>query len=151
MDAIDRRPSDDPIDAIAAARRAFVEAVDRRDPLGLGDAYTLDARLLAPSAELIAGRSSIARFWEAGIDAGLETVEVDLLDLEIGPDGAAATEIGRYVLRLAPTSGELVEERGRYLIVHRRDADGVWRRATETFSPDDRASPARTGRRTPDG
>lgn len=147
MDAIDPRPSDDPIDAIAAARRAFVGAVDRRDPVGLGDAYTIDARLLAPSAELIAGRSSIARFWEAGIDAGLETIEMDLLDLEVGPDGAAATEIGRYLLRLASPSGERIEERGRYLIVHRRERDGTWRRATETFSPDDRPSPAgRAGR-----
>jgi hypothetical protein len=30
-----------------------------------------------------------------------------------------------------------VVDRGRYLLVYRREADGAWRRAAETFNPGD--------------
>jgi ketosteroid isomerase-like protein len=73
---------------IAEVRRAFIAALHRGDPTGAAAFYTDDARLLAPSAEVLTGRAAIARFC------------------------------------------------GRYLLVHRREADGSWRRAVETFNPD---------------
>jgi hypothetical protein len=36
-------------------------------------------------------------------------------------------------------------DRGRYLVVHRVEADGRWRRAAEMFSPDPGAGPERWG------
>jgi ketosteroid isomerase-like protein len=125
------------IEEIAAARQAFIAALHRRDASGAALAYTSDARLLAPSAELLAGRPSITRFWQAGIDAGVDSIELQALDVEIEPGGGAACEIGRYVLRLTSPSGDAVVDRGRYLLVYRRDADGAWRRAAETFNPGD--------------
>jgi ketosteroid isomerase-like protein len=122
---------------IAAARFTFIAALRRGDAVGAATAYTGDARLLAPSAELLTGRSSIASFWQAGIDAGVDWIELYALDLEIEPGGDTACEIGRYVLRLTSPSGEAVVDRGRYLLVYRREADGSWRRAAETFSPGD--------------
>ena len=126
-----------PEDAIAAARLAFIAALRRGDAIAASGAYTNDARLLAPSAELLAGRASIARFWQAGIDSGVDSIELHALDLEIEPGGETACEIGRYLLRLTAPSGEAVVDRGRYLLLYRREADGTWRRAAETFNPGD--------------
>jgi ketosteroid isomerase-like protein len=109
-------------------------------------AYTDDARLMAPSAELLAGRPSIARFWQAGIDAGVDSIELHAVDLVIESDDTAH-EIGRYVLRLTSPSGEAVVDRGRYMLVYRREADGAWRRAAETFNPED--APSREGEAMP--
>lgn len=105
--------------------------------LAAAAAYTLDARLLAPSAELLMGRDAIASFWQAGIEAGVDGIELQALDLEVDPGGESALEIGRYVLRLNSSSEAAVEDRGRYLLVYRREGDGVWRRAAETFNPGD--------------
>jgi ketosteroid isomerase-like protein len=130
-----------PTEVIAEARKRFIAALRRGDAPAAAAAYTDDARLLAPSAELLAGRSSIARFWQAGIDAGVDSIELHALDVEIEPGGDTALEIGRYVLRLTSPSGDGVVDRGRYLLVYRREADGAWRRAAETFNPDDARAP----------
>lgn len=121
---------------IATSRAGFVAALQRGDHDAASGFYTDDARLLAPSAELLTGRDAIARFWRAGLEAGVEAValECEQLDLETG--GATAFEIGRYVLRLRPADGPAIVDRGRYLLVHRLEPDGVWRRAVETFNPD---------------
>jgi ketosteroid isomerase-like protein len=119
---------------LAASRSRFVEALIRRDAVRAADAYTADARLLAPSAELLTGRSAIERFWQAGIEAGL--TEIELRSLEIWRVGADAYEIGSYELRLETLDGSRVIDRGRYLFVLRQEGDGVWRRAVEMFSPD---------------
>ena len=133
--------STDPSEAIAAERAAFIAALRRRDAMAAAAAYTDDARLLAPSSEILVGRESIVRFWQAGIDAGVDSIELNALDVEIEPGGETACELGRYVLRLTSQGGNVVVDRGRYLLVYRHDADGTWRRAVETFNPE--AAPLR--------
>ena len=132
----------DPSEAIAAARAAFIAALRRRDAAAAAAAYTEDARLLAPSSEILTGRQSIVRFWQAGIDAGVDSIELHALDVEVEPGGETACELGRYVLRLTSQSGDAVVDRGRYLLVYRHDSDGAWRRAVETFNPEASPSPA---------
>jgi ketosteroid isomerase-like protein len=105
--------------------------------------YTADARLLAPSAELLTGRDAVARFWQAGIEAGVEHIELSCDEIDLEGSGDVAYEIGHYVLRLHPPDGPEVTDRGRYLLVHRRESDGGWRRAVETFNPD--GDPERDG------
>lgn len=123
-------------DAIAARRAAFQGALRRGDVATVAEAYTKDARLLAPSAEVLNGRDAIGRFWQAGIDAGVHAIELEMTELSLEPDAAIAYEIGRYALRLAPSRDEQLIDRGRYLLVYRLEPDGHWRRAIETFNPD---------------
>jgi ketosteroid isomerase-like protein len=130
---------DDPIDT---ARSAFVTALQSGDARAAAALYADDARLLAPSAGLIEGRAAIAAFWQAGIGAGIAEVELEKLETE--RDGSVAWEIGRYALRLEPAEGASVVDRGKYVLVHRRQDDGSWLRAVEMFNPD--SPPAR-----PDG
>lgn len=120
---------------IGAARAAFIDALRRGDAAAAAAAYTDDARLLAPSTEALSGRASIARFWQAGIDAGVQGIELESGGVDIEPGGDVATEIGRYVLSVRPDRGPVVVDRGTYLLVYRR-VDGAWRRAAETFHPD---------------
>ena len=120
---------------IDAARDAFIRALRVGDAAAAAAAYTDDARLLAPSTEVLAGRDAVARFWQAGIDAGVEGIELQSDGVELEPGGDVATEMGRYVLSLRAAGGGLVIDRGSYLLVYRR-VDGAWRRAAETFHPD---------------
>ena len=129
-------------DDIGAARAAFIDALRRGDATAASAAYTEDARLLAPSTEVLSGRASVARFWQAGIDAGVEGIDLETGGVEVEPGGDVATEIGRYVLSMRPDRGPAVIDRGTYLLVYRR-VDGGWRRAVETFHPD---LPVQTGR-----
>jgi ketosteroid isomerase-like protein len=129
------RPPVVAVDDIENARAAFIDALRRGDVAAASEAYTEDARLLAPSSELLSGRASVARFWQAGIDAGVEGIDLESGGVEVEPGGDVATEMGRYVLSLRPDRGPVVIDRGSYLLVYRR-VDGAWRRAAETFHPD---------------
>jgi len=131
---------------IGEARALFVAAICNGDAVAAGVAYTEDARLFAPSTELIEGRSSIERFWRTGIGVGVSSAELEPLALKHAC--GLAYEVGRYALHLeAEGDGEPVD-RGTYLVVHERQPDGRWRRAAEMFHAD--AAPcAQRDRRTP--
>ena len=130
-----------PDEAFAESRAAFVAALHDGDATAAAALYAADATLLPPAAELLHGREAIRAFWSAGVEAGISKVEFVALELE--RDGGLAYEIGHYALRLQPGDGGTVDDRGKYLLVHARQADGTWRRAVEMFSPD--APPVSSG------
>jgi uncharacterized protein (TIGR02246 family) len=119
------------------ARRAFRAALEKRDPAKAAEAYAMDGRLLLPSTSPLDGRPSIEAFWRAGIDAGMSSI--DLEPQAVNVDSTFACEVGAYTLESSPRDEARVTEHGRYLIVHRLDADGTWRRALEVYSPDSQA------------
>ena len=126
-------------EAIAESRDAFVSAMCCGDANAAATVYADSARLLAPSAELIQGRKEITAFWQAGIEAGISSVELEALEIE--HHGGFAYEVGRYALRLEPPEGITVVDRGKYALVHEQQADGRWLRAVETFNPDAPSAP----------
>jgi ketosteroid isomerase-like protein len=121
-------------------RSTFLEALGRGDAHGAAEVYSEDARVLLPDARPMEGRPAIEAFWRTGIDSGMSRLELipTLVDAERG----FACEVGRYVLSSDPGNEARAIDEGRYLIVHRRQPDGAWRRALEIFEP---AEPIRAG------
>ncbi len=120
--------------AARAANRRFLAAIRRRDPVAAASGYADDARLLAPSSDLIEGRAGIESFWRAGLDAGIRAVE--RVPVRLDSNRSVAFEIGRYAIRLRPTGGGSVVDRGTYLLVHEHAPAGGWRWTLEMFTPD---------------
>ncbi len=131
-----------PVDDLAHTRQSFTEAMARRDAKSAAAAYAEDARLLPPLVDLIEGREEILAFWQAGIDSGISSLDLEPLDcIELE---ACAYELGRYAISAmtadADTTGHIagpahVVERGRYITVHQL-IDGRWLRAVEMFASD---------------
>lgn len=119
--------------AIAETRTVFIAALGGGDAKAASAVYAEKAVLLPPSAAMLRGRGAIEAFWQAGIDAGLLTVELETLQL--APHADLAYEIGGYALELIPQGGKPVTDRGKYLLVHERQADGAWKWAAEMFNP----------------
>ena len=90
--------------------------------------------MIVPKKPLIATTISelITVSLSAATDCGLETESLE-------EHGDIAVEQGRYVLRAA---GDVVE-RGKYVVVHRRQPDGTWRFGLDIWNSSDPAvSPA---------
>ena len=140
---MDERRHDSPLldESFATTRAAFVAALGSGDAKAAAAVYSGNARLLAPSAELLLGSEAIEAFWRAGIEAGISGVELNSFELEY--NDSLAYEIGRYALQLEPAEGGTVVDRGKYLLVHERQEDGTWRWAVEMFNPD--SPPAAAG------
>lgn len=129
---------------IGETRDAFVGALVSGDAKTASAAYTPDARLLAPSAELFRGRAAIERFWRAGVDTGIS--EVELETLELVRQNGFAYELGCYALGLRPADGIRVVDRGKYVRVHEQQTDGTWLCAVEMFNPGAPSAHERTAR-----
>ena len=114
------------------ATSALAEALARGDAVAAAALYADDGRLLTSAAELLSGRGEIEAYWRAGIAFGLSTVELHTTELRV--TGRIAVEIGEYALALG-NAGSQTTERGKYLAVHRRQADGAWRRSVDVFNP----------------
>ena len=117
---------------MAENNRRFVAAAARGDAAGMAAVYAADAELLAPDTEPLRGRESIERFWQGGIEMGICAIDLETLALEAS-DGIAY-ETGRWTLRMGPDCEEPTNEAGKYVVLHRRQADGTWRRAVEIFN-----------------
>jgi ketosteroid isomerase-like protein len=61
---------------------------------------------------------------------------IELTTLELERAGSAVIEIGRYVISLLGDRTGPVADRGKYLVLHRRQHDGRWGRSVEVFNPD---------------
>ena len=70
-------------------------------------------------------------------EIGLDEARFEVLEIE--QQGEVVLEVGEYTLHSTQESGAVVN-RGRYLIVHRSEGDGRWRRAAEMLSPDGAAA-----------
>lgn len=120
--------------AARAANARFAAGIRGHDPSAASAGYAPNARLLAPSADLIEGRTGIESFWRAGLDAGIR--DVARVPVRIEARGSIAFEIGRYAIRLRPPDGSCVVDRGSYLLVHERTAAGSWTWTLEMFTPE---------------
>jgi ketosteroid isomerase-like protein len=107
---------------IDETNRRFEEAFNRGDPAGAArQAYTRDARVLPPGAEMVQGRDRIAEFWAAAVSQmGVQRVGLATVDLQ--PLGDGAYEIGRATLALA--GGQ--QATAKYVVVWKQE-EGAWR------------------------
>jgi ketosteroid isomerase-like protein len=122
-----------PDSCLEDARRKFEVALERGDARSAAEVYAADGRLLLPESRALDGRDSIEAFWRAGLDAGMSAITLQPESIQI--DASFACEVGSYLLCTKPRHESPATDRGRYLIVHRVDPDGTWRRALEVFAP----------------
>ena len=117
-------------DDVLHATATLADALARGDAAAAASLYADDGRLLTSAAELLSGRGEIEEYWRAGIAFGLSRLDVEPIELRV--TGRIAIEIGRYAVALETAE---VAERGTYVVLHRRQTDGTWRRGVDVFNP----------------
>jgi ketosteroid isomerase-like protein len=116
--------------AIRANDDEFERAVRAQDARRLVEAfYADDARFMPPNQPMIEGREKIVRAFEGLFEIGLKEIRLEILSVETSREIAA--EVGRYVMKI----GE-AEDRGKYVVAHRRRSDGSWRAFADIFNSD---------------
>jgi ketosteroid isomerase-like protein len=77
-------------------------------------------------------RNAAEVFWRKGIEAVVCGLELETLELE--QHGDAAFEVGRYLLASAGADAEATIDRGKYVVIHRRQSDDSWKWPIEIFN-----------------
>ena len=112
--------------------RHFEELFNNGDAAGMAAFYAQDARLLAENIPLLRGRAVIGQFWGLAIEraraaGAIRTISLD----EVISSGDLGYVTGTVTVRI-PDRSELATK---YAVIWQRDADGRWRIAVDSSSP----------------
>jgi len=117
--------------AVEQFTREFEALFNAGDAAGMASFYAEDAKLLAENADLVRGRGAIERFWRVAIDRARAANAVRTISLdEVTSSGDLGYALGTVVVRIP--GRELTTK---YATIWRRDADGRWRLAVDSSSP----------------
>ena len=110
---------------IAETSKRFESAYNSGNAAAMAELYTEDGALLPPGAARVDGREGIAALWQGYMDAGVQ--DLDLETVEVEDHGDSASEVGTYTLTVPDGEGGRASGQGKYIVLWQRGEDGVWR------------------------
>ena len=110
---------------IAASADRFETAYNSGDAAAMAELYTVNGAVLPPDAARIDGREGIQAMWQSFMDAGVE--DLDLETVELTTHGDAASEVGTFTITVPDGEGGRATASGKYIVLWREGEDGVWR------------------------
>ncbi len=92
------------------------------------------------NSEAARGRDAIAK-WHGGMLSQMPMKDFSLKTDDVVLGGDLAVETGRYEMTLQPRGGSEVKDKGKYVVVWKRQADGSWKILRDIANSD---QPAKT-------
>ena len=120
--------------AVRAITQEWVMACNTKHLDDLLELYTSDALVLRSNYPPIRGAAAVREFFFGALDAGLGEVEIDPLRVDVVGD--LAYEAGRCKALIPSATGKRREERGKYIWVLQRQANGEWKIVADCWSSD---------------
>lgn len=123
-------------EAVRAADIAWAQAFSRKDLEGYVTFVDSTASIQPPNAATVTGPPAVRALIEGfyalpGLSGTWQPTKV-----EASRSGDLAYSTGTYELSFNDPSGKPVTERGKYLEIWRKRADGRWRMVAESFNSD---------------
>ena len=115
------------VDALDAT---CVQGLEEGDAGLMASVHAEDGPVLAPGSEAVSGQAAIEQSWQGALGQGLTRGNLSTVSLE--EQGDFAVEEGRCELR----AGNQVVDTGKYVVVHRRQADGSWKYGVDIWNSD---------------
>jgi uncharacterized protein (TIGR02246 family) len=130
--AASRRGTDRVRAEIEQAAVRFSEAFNRGDIPALGAMYDADGVVLAPNAPPMQGRQNIEALWAGARQQGFR--RLDLVVNSVETIDGHAIELGSYTLVIQPPGQAETTDRGKYMVIWRRQPDGSWKLYRDMFN-----------------
>ena len=103
---------------------------------GYASFVTEDATVLPPNAERIDGRESVREWVLQFTQAEDFSIDWKATDIEVAADGKLAYAIGTYEYSLKDDGGNPVSDKGKFVDLFKKQADGSWKRSVGIFNSD---------------
>ena len=123
-------------DAVKAADASFQKAVAAKDLNQIVSFYADDAVLMPAAKPVLHGKAAITNEWKELLAIPAFQNSSKLAQVEVSASNDLAFTRGSYETRLTGEDGKLVTEPGKWLSVWRKQPDGSWRVAIETYNTD---------------
>ena len=129
----DTRAADE--SAIRDLDAQWSKAAMARDLDGTVSYYSDEASLLAPNAPIAADKQSIRAAWASLLAPGA-SVSWQANKVEVARSSDLAYIVGVYQLTLNDSQGKPVMDRGKFVEVWKKQADGKWKVVADIFNSD---------------
>ena len=112
---------------VAKVRNAYIAAVNAGDAKAVAALYTDDGVDMPPNHEILKGRPAIEKY-NVSFFSGM-IAKLSLTEIESSASGNTAHDVGTYSQTITPkqAGGKPINDRGKYVVLLRRGADGQWR------------------------
>jgi uncharacterized protein (TIGR02246 family) len=97
--------------------------------------YTDDAVSMPNNGPMLKGKPAIRQYYEAMMSMGMKFTQVDFVTSDVQVGGTYAYQLGTYTMTI-DMGGMMINDRGKFLTVYERGADGRWRVKVETWNTD---------------
>ena len=121
--------------AIEAANTRFTAAIKKGDTIAMVADYDANAMVMAPGGPAASGSAAVAR-WMGGMIATLTAKEFNLKIGDVIVTGDYAIETGSYDMVLTPKKGKDIPDKGKYVVVWKKQADGSWKILRDIWNTD---------------
>lgn len=126
----------DPRQAIESAMARYIDAVERGDAAAIAASFTDDAILVLPSGPPMKGKAELNEGF-AKMLAASSVVALRPSNVDRTVSGDIAVETGSFEVTMQPkTRGAETTDKGQYMVVWQRQADGSWK-MTRAFNRSD--------------
>jgi uncharacterized protein (TIGR02246 family) len=131
---------DDP--AVAKVRAAYQTAAGTQDGAALARLYTPDGIEMPPNAPAAKGRAAIEAFHKAFAQQWMMH-GMTITSTETKVSGDTAYDVGTYKQTLmAQKTGAMVDDKGKYVVLLKKDAAGNWLITHAIYNSDNPPPPA---------
>jgi uncharacterized protein (TIGR02246 family) len=110
--------------------RRFAEGYKKRDPAAVANLYTEAAAYLAPGKEIEIGRTKVLATFTEFFDSVRQKngrLEISFRIAQRQTEQNLAYDVGIYTLTSLSDKGEARTSKGKFMVVGKREKDGVWR------------------------
>ena len=128
--------------AIREADAASVKAIAAKQVNATVSYYDEEASILMPNAPIVTGREEIRKAWEQmfatpGFNLAPKTTKV-----EVARSGDLAYSQGTYEFTANDPQGKPVNDRGKFVVVWKKQTDGAWKIVADIWNSDVPPAPA---------
>jgi uncharacterized protein (TIGR02246 family) len=112
--------------AIEQSNAKFVDAIKRGDTTAMAADYADDAVMMMGGMPALRGRSEITKA-VTGMSQSMKGGDLKLTTSQVDLGGDYAIETGTYEMTATPPGGKPTTEKGKYVVVWKKQPDGSWK------------------------
>ena len=124
------------VEAIRAADAAWSQAFSARDTTAAVAAVESTGSVAAPNAPIATGSQAIRALFEGFYALPAMTIHWQPTVVQASRSGELGFTLGAYELSFNDPKGKPVSDKGKYVTVWRKQADGTWKVVVDEFNSD---------------
>jgi uncharacterized protein (TIGR02246 family) len=122
--------------SIRSMDKDWNSAVAAKDADKAASFYADDGQLLEPGAPPAVGKDAVHKMWAGLVSSpNFGSLTFEPSTVKVATAGDLAYEIGTYQMEMKDPKGKPTVEKGKYVVIWKKQADGAWKVEVDTDNP----------------